>query len=768
MKISLYTVLLVFTLSLTIGYTQENTPPENALWGLPDGAKSRLGKGEIGTIKFSPDGTLLAVVSSVGIWLYDVDTSKELALLPRHKEGFNISMRSTAGGAFIRNILAFSSDSKLLASASEDGTIRVFDVKTYTELRTLYKGEQTAVNPFDGSPYKSLMFSPDGNTLTSLQGVGERRLKVWDVTSGALLSEVSGRIGGLPLQKNDPGVLAKVEVSTDPSKNKQDDPLLALTLSPDGSTFAATKSTITVSNGIPDTEIKLGNVRSGELELPVLKIQSISPNTDPNQPNKSFYPIRDLLFSPDGTTLAGIEYSYSRERNKNSQRIRHTKIRLWYVSTGREVATILPQQSEVNPQPPIFDFSPDSRTLVTVDKGAPIQLWDVSTGKEISSINIPEFKPHEPWYKGVISSLAFHPNGNTLAVVIDETGNGRNFSLQLWNKDKGRIDKILISHPMLYTLGVAETILCMNAYTIEIRDINTGSKLQDVTKHWKELFQHFREIRPGTFTVSPNFAVAAIGDKGGFLELWDTQQAKRLRTLTGHTDNITAAAFSMDASKLASGSKDKSIRIWNTNNGKLLLTLTEHANSGKVQEFSNAPSQASAELIDNLLFSSDGNLLASSSDYGTIWLWDLNTGNLLKTITSHENVTDPIFTGIGPVEISLAFSPDDKLLASGNMAGGLILSDVHNDDLTQSLEPHTSSVLALAFSPDGTLLASGSRDTTIRIWNVETRNKITTLRGHTGQLNSLIFSEDSTTLVSNSMDGTLIFWDREKIVGLKK
>ena len=637
MRIFLSCILVFFTLFLSIGCSQENTHPEYTTWGLPDGAKTRLGKGAIAAIQFSPDGTLLAVASSVGIWLYDAATGKELALLPRHREGFNVSATSATGGAFIKNRLTFSPDSKLLASASEDDTIRVFDVTTYKVLRTLYKTEKTATNSLAGAPYRSLAFSADGKTLTSLEGFGERRIKVWDINTGELLSDISGRIGGPPLQKNEAGVLARVEVSTDPEENKQDKPLFAMTLSPDGSTFAATKSNITVVNGIPDTEIRLGNVHTGELEQPVLRIQSKTQNTNLNAPGTSFFPIRDMTFSPDGTTLAGIEYRNTRERNKNSQRIRHSRIRFWNVSTGNEVATILPQQSEANPQTPVFAFSPDSKTFVTVDKGAPIQLWDVSTGKEVASITIPAPKQDDPWYNGVIATLAFHPNGNTMAVAIDETGNGRNFSLQLWDINTGKLDKVLTQHPMQYPVTVNQKqIFSMNTGNSEILETDSGRKIQDGTSAWKKMFLKFQKARVDAFGMSSDFTICAIGGKGGQLEIWNIQKGNRIKSLRGHTDDIQYLTFSPDDRKIVSGSKDKSIRIWDVRTGTQLLSLTEHINFGKVQEYSNAPSQASAEVLENLVFADDGNMLAGSSEYGTIWVWDLKRGKLLRTITTHE------------------------------------------------------------------------------------------------------------------------------------
>lgn len=84
-------------------------------WGLPEGAFARLGKGEVtGNVPFSPDGTRLAVASSIGIWIYDVHSEevKELELITHTHDV---------------TTLAYSPDGSILASGSRDATIRLWD-----------------------------------------------------------------------------------------------------------------------------------------------------------------------------------------------------------------------------------------------------------------------------------------------------------------------------------------------------------------------------------------------------------------------------------------------------------------------------------------------------------------------------------------------------------------------------------------------------------------------------------------------------------------
>ena len=103
------TLLILFTL-FSLNIFAQDSPQ----WGLPDGATARLGKGWIGDMQYSPDGTRLAVASSIGVWLYDADTHQELALLTGH----------TAGVTGV----SFSTDGRTLASRSEDGTVLLWEI----------------------------------------------------------------------------------------------------------------------------------------------------------------------------------------------------------------------------------------------------------------------------------------------------------------------------------------------------------------------------------------------------------------------------------------------------------------------------------------------------------------------------------------------------------------------------------------------------------------------------------------------------------------
>ena len=737
MRYSACTFLLVLTLFLSNGYAQEYTT-----WGLPNGAKARLGKGRINTIKFSPDGAQIAVAGPVGIWLYDARTGKELALLPGHREGFSTSVFPGAGGVFSINALAFSPDSKLLASASEDGTLRLLDLTTYLERHTLFENKKAFVNPLQGIPIIALAFSADGETLTSLEGIGERRIKVWDVNSGRLLSDISEQI---------------LNRARNPAK--RDRPLKPFSLSPDGKTFAATKSGVTVINGVSDAVVRLGDVSTGNLHPTFMSTKSVHS------------PISRLVFSPDSTMLAGVETKTSVAKNPDiaGEHIRTTrsKIRIWDVRTGNELSTVIPQQVDKSDkhtrreQIPFVVFSPDGRTFATANQiTAAVQLREVSTGDLISNFTIPHPEPMPPRDRRGAINLAFSPDGKTLAV----TTAGDN-SLRLWEVRTGEIISTLAEHPRLTVLPINNrAFISVSTNGTQLRDIHTGKILQDLTEIWTNLIKSIDgidEVKSSAFSLDNT--TFAIGDKDGSLQLWDVRTGKQLLTLAGHTDSINALAFTADGTRLASGSRDRNIRIWDVRTGTLLLDFTEHINSGRKLEYGDGTISPSAEWVNNLSFSPDGRTLASASALGTIWLWDLSRRQLLTTLTTHE-AGAPELPVIFLHKISLAFSLDGTRLASGSEDGSVMLTEVStNPNPLIFTGHHTWRVETLAFSPNGKHLVSSSKDNSIRLWDVETGTEFAVLRGHVGKVDALAFSADGLTFISGSIDGTILLWDWEKI-----
>ena len=143
----------------------------------------------------------------------------------------------------------------------------------------------------------------------------------------------------------------------------------------------------------------------------------------------------------------------------------------------------------------------------------------------------------------------------------------------------------------------------------------------------------------------------------------------------------------------------------------------------------------------------------------TIWQADLREANLHNVNLAHSDLARSVFAEtIGSI-LSVAFSPDGKLLATGGVKEEICLWQVTDGKLLMTCKGHTGWIRALAFSPDGRILGSSSTDQTIRLWNTSTGLCHRILTGHTGSVRSVAFSPDGQILASGSDDQTVKLWN---------
>ena len=157
------TLLMPLALFLPACGKQPARRYQHTQWSQPEGAVARLGKGRIGAIEYSPDGTRLAILSSIGIWLYDTESYREIALLAGHT-------REIADGPF-------SPDGTTLVSEDQDGTVLLWDTETGEQ-----KGRLT-------EQVRGIEFSPDGTTLASWSG---HNAQLWDAETGEHKRSLAG------------------------------------------------------------------------------------------------------------------------------------------------------------------------------------------------------------------------------------------------------------------------------------------------------------------------------------------------------------------------------------------------------------------------------------------------------------------------------------------------------------------------------------------------------------------------------------------------
>ncbi|MDE0681276.1 MAG: sigma-70 family RNA polymerase sigma factor [Candidatus Poribacteria bacterium] len=505
---------------------------------LPEGAKSRLGKGAIRAITYSPDGRRLAVASSIGIWLYDTHSGQVLDLLTTHTDWVNS--------------VAFSSDGKTLVSGSKDNTIRLWDAQTGTLRKTLtligHKGEiwEMAFSP-DGkilatwsweweSPIhlwdvetgarlhnfvgeardnvNSMAFSPDGNTLASPLDNGTIRL--WNTQTGELSRILIGHTyhvscvafspdGKMLASGSYDGTLRLWDAETGELRNTRTgytSAVVNVSFSPDGNT---------VASAMGDDTVGLWNAQTGTRRhtLKVARTHSIE----------------SLSFSPDNKTLAGAGYG----------RIIH----LWDAETGALRNTLGGHTDVVAG---VSFSSPDGKTLASGGWDNTVRLWDAQTGRIHGTL-----EGHTDW----VNSVSFSPDGKTLA------SGSKDKTIHLWDVKTGALQNTLKGH----TAEIGSVAFSPDGKTLASASKDGIIHLWDVeTGTIRQTTGHLKEVESVAFSPDGNILASASWDKT--VHLYDVQTDTTVRILQGHTDGVRSVAFSSDGNTLMSGSQDGTLLLW--------------------------------------------------------------------------------------------------------------------------------------------------------------------------------------------------------------
>lgn len=710
-------------------------------WGLPEGAKARLGKGTFTDMQLSRDSTRLAIASSAGVWLYDVSTGDEIALI-------------TENTALI-GLVAFSPDGATLATAAGDDKCRIWDVESQKLLSTFKIPNWLW----------TLTFLDDGKTLVGegliekvsdpLLGGGPWRwaapkVWMWDVSSGKQVKTFTTE-----LPKFNPFKDARTSVRVKAFADS------------DRVTFAFENKdgTISVKDGRTNREIAVFPKPEGEVRAfhftPDGKRLAIATSknvylwdldtreqlaTFPKQvANFEGYPPR-LAFSKDGKILAVAGFH---------------DIELWNMDTHSHVATLK------NKSGGLWEFvlSADGATVITVNHHGIVDLWSTQTGKRKRTLTT--------GYTNRFTTLAFAHDGKTIA---SSTGS----KVHLWDTNTGterlrmqlpghhenanrRIEPNLrIAVPMergseITSLAFSEynTPLAASAYSTTLAALTISGKVEiwdATTGEYNTDYNLANVPRRGPMTLlTPDLVTVPMPRTPATYHIFST-------SFEGAGHCLHPAAFSPNGEKLVVQNRIDAMEIWDVLTQRHLCTLG-----------GGGPNR-SGVLAFAFAFTQDSEVVAMGK--GTeVHLSNTDTGKTFATFsTSKEKLSmidklQALFgvkrfdVPVGAVALGRAGAPLIGAAAAGKT---IHLWDVATRK-SITLEGHTNDVCKLAFSPNATFLASGDIGGSIHLWLLPAGHKLATLKPYASPVKELVFAPDGKTLASTNLHsrfaGTILLWD---------
>lgn len=608
-------------------------------------------------VAFSPDGRLFATGNADGnVRIWQVANGQEVMTLTGHS-------------CWVAS-LDFSPDSQTIASASFDQTLKIWCLQTGKCLQTFqgYNNQlwavvrfspdgrhvvssgdaQNAVKLWDvdtGLCVQTLLghkdmvftveFSPDGRLLAS--GSNDETIRVWEVQTGELLKVLTGHEGwvraiafcpdGILVSGSNDRTIKQWDIETGTCLSTltgHQHLIIAMSLSADGRTLAT---------GSQDCTVRIWDLVNKQC----LKVLQGHPNG-----------IWSVAFHPDGDRLIS---------GSND-----SMVKLWNVRTGQSLTTIQGFSRGIR----TVSFSPDGQQVVSAGDDKHIRIWDAQSGELLRIL---------PGHKSWVWSVAFSSDGRQFA------SGGNDTHIRLWDSETGQCRRELLGHTnlvMAVGFSADDQLLVSGCtdQTVKLWEVASGDCLRTLScgggRVWAATFVNATQV--------------ISGHDDNSARLWDWNTATCLHRFTGHDGLVFAVAISPDQKLLATGSLDQTIKLWDLHSRECLQTL---------------PCQSQ---VWSIAFSADGRWLVSGSSDKQVRRWEVVTGRCNVFPSSHA----------GEVW-AVTCRADAPIAASGGQQGHLNLWNLETGEPIKTLRDqgpyegmNLTSATGLTQAQQSTLLSLGA------------------------------------------------------------
>ncbi len=341
---------------------------------------------------------------------------------------------------------------------------------------------------------------------------------------------------------------------------------------------------------------------------------------------------------------------------------------------GSQVHPNFTHHSTYNSPTPVaaLALSAGGETLFSCGDGSTIEMWDVTNRGTTPVATL-------TGHSGGVVTLTLSGDGRILA--SSDKSKHRSY-VKIWDWQAGKLLWTLFGHKkQIHALALTPDgkILASGSHKIKLWNLETGESFRTLFGHKKWVY---------SLAIAPDGKTLVSGSEDTTVKVWDITTVQLRRTLVGHQSSVRSVAITPDGETIISGSDDGTVKVWDLATGKLLHTLTDNGAAVFAVAVTDwGISSSGSALLPVRLTAPQKGLLSSQGTLGsaprhltaiagcedkTIKIWDLHSGDLVQTLTLHNDVVRAVAAialSNSPTQMSTPPSPSPVLLASGSDDG---------------------------------------------------------------------------------------------------